>query len=96
MAREEHTVGSNTIKTNIRLTTTSNMNITVVKGNGKGIESPVGQDARVYVSSDQFKALKEDLVAQKRVVVGYDAVPKPLGASKPSYEELSGFSHYTT
>ena len=101
MAAEEYEVGSFTLGANITLqrlnprTSPSPVDtITVVKGSGTSIENPIGDSARVYVSKEQFKSLKDDLqLPRTLVVVKYSSTPKP--SSRPTYEEIKKFSHYT-
>jgi hypothetical protein len=104
MAHEEYKVGSSSINSTISLSVLTPINvpaktqvkhITVVNGSGQSTESPIGNDARVYVGSNQFKSLKDDLTARRKVVVRYDATPMP-NSTNPVYEEISNFSHYTT
>jgi len=109
MASEGYKVGNKSIGGEIRLfaltpltTVTPVKTITVVKGNATSIENPIGNDARVYVGSDQFKSLKDDLgLAGKKVVVTYTSTPVPTpdpNAHPPivaTYERITDFSHYT-
>ena len=106
MAHEEYKVGSSSINSTISLSNLTSISpglpvgtqvhhITVVNGSGQSTENPIGNDARVYVGSTQFKSLKDDLTAKRKVVVTYDAKPMPSSV-QPVYEEISHFSHYTT